>query len=426
MSADQLIQREILKELRDHLTAKEITLITGPRQAGKTTLMRILERECRQQGNGTVFLNLDSQEDARFFVSQRALIDKLRLEFGSGRGYAFIDEIQRKNDASIFLKGIYDQDLPYKLIVSGSGSIELKENVHESLAGRKLMFEVLPLSFSELANFRTGYRYADRLADFYVVDRAATAAILEEYLQFGGYPRVVLEDTREQKMRQIDEIFRSYIERDISALLRVEKLDAFRMLVEILASQNSQILSYAELSATLGLSTETVHNYLWYLEHTFITRRLTPFFRNKRKEITKAPTVYFTDLGLRNFALGRFGVPLRPAERGFVFQNLVYLLLMHALRHTGTRLYFWRTKDGAEVDFVLIHREEVIPIEVKYHAPVGKDGSFSVGRSLRACIKRYHPPQAFIMTSDGHGETMVENTPVHIRPFTDISLLLFG
>ena len=195
-----LIKREKLRELRDHLNKKEISLIVGPRQAGKTTLMKELRDELVLRGEKTVFLSLDFERDRPFFDAQELLIQKLRLEFGDSKGYVFIDEIQRKSDAGLFLKGIYDMDLNYKFIVSGSGSIELKEKIHESLAGRKRIFELTTVSFREFADFSTGYRYEGRLDDFFGLEKERTDILFLDYLNFGGYPRVVTEKTIFEKL----------------------------------------------------------------------------------------------------------------------------------------------------------------------------------------------------------------------------------
>jgi len=128
--------------------------------------MRLLEEELQSQGETTVFFNLDIERDRQFFVSQEDLLRKIELEAGKGKAYIFIDEIQRKENAGLFLKGIYDRETPYKLIVSGSGSLELKEKIHESLAGRKRIFRLSTLSFRELVNYRTDYRYEERLGEF--------------------------------------------------------------------------------------------------------------------------------------------------------------------------------------------------------------------------------------------------------------------
>ena len=173
------IKRNLLKQLKDHLVKKEISLIVGPRQAGKTTLMLFLKDYLEKRGEKTVFLNLDIERERQFFNSQEDLINKIKLEVGKSKAYVFIDEIQRKENAGLFLKGIYDMGLPYKFIVSGSGSLELKEKIHESLAGRKRVFELNTISFDEFVNFKTGYRYEESLADFFNVEKIKAANFLK-------------------------------------------------------------------------------------------------------------------------------------------------------------------------------------------------------------------------------------------------------
>lgn len=416
MDAKNIIKRDIYQELKAHASKKEISLLVGPHQAGKTTIMRFLEDELKSEGKKTLFLSLDSEQDSRFFKSQKAFVDKIKLEFGNDPGFVFIDEIQRKADAGIFLKGIYDMDFPYKLIVSGSGSVELKEKVHESLAGRKLIFEILPISFKEFVSYKTEYKYRDRLDKFFKLEQERLVGFMEEYLLFGSYPRIITAPSREEKLRNIDEIFRSYVEKDISFLLRVEKLDAFNELVQILASQTGQILNYAELSRTLGISLATVRNYLWYLEKTYIIELVTPFFRNKRKEITKSPAVYFYDLGLRNYASGNYGREFAIAEKGFIFQNFVFMVLREKLKFTGEHVHFWRTKDKAEVDFVIAGGQRILPVEVKYTSGTHK----TLGRSLIQFIERYNPEKAIIVTREFSAEEKVKNTTVRFIPFFDL------
>lgn len=191
-----------------------------------------------RQGEKTLFLNLDGEADRKYFGSQARLIDKIKLETGEGRGFVFIDEIQRKENAGLFLKGVYDQGLPHKLIVSGSGSLELKEKIHESLAGRKRLFELNPVSFREFVNYKTGYRYEDKLRDFFRLENEKTGILLREYLNFGGYPRVATEPLRTEKLKILDEIFRSYIEKDIVYLLKVDQPEAFHEEIFVVRGKN--------------------------------------------------------------------------------------------------------------------------------------------------------------------------------------------
>lgn len=400
--------------LTEHLGHPEITMLVGPRQSGKTTLLKQLDAQLRAKGRNTLWLNLDVEDDFRHLASQGALLQKIRLELGSS-GVVFMDEIQRKENAGLFLKGLYDQGLPWKFVVSGSGSIELKEKISESLAGRKRVFELATVSFGEFVDFRTAYRYTDRLREFFRAEPARTEQLFREYLMYGGYPRVVLAETHQEKLATINEIFRSYLEKDIVYLLRVEKSDSFSNLVRVLASQTGKMVSYSELSATLGLSLPTVKTYLWYLEKTFMVRKVSPWFTNVRKEITKAPVYYFCDIGLRNFASGSFG-GIPDSEAGFVFQNAIHALLTERFPLADTTIHFWRTKDKAEVDFVIRRGAAVTPLEVKY----SDMKKLEARRSYRGFLERYHPENGYIVNKSFSDEAMVGETRVRCLPYWEL------
>ena len=416
-----MIKRAIFEELKSHLRQKEISLLVGPRQAGKTTLMKLLQEFLEREGEKTLYLNLDFESDQPFFQSQKALIQKIELELGKQKGFIFIDEIQRKENAGLFLKGLYDYDLPYKFIVSGSGSVELKEKIHESLLGRKRLFEIETLSFKEFVNFKTDYRYQEKLINFFAVEQEKGGILLEEYLNFGGYPRVVLEETLSEKKKIMDEIYRSLLEKDMAYLLKVEKIEAFSHLIKILASQIGRIVNFSELSSTIGISLKTIENYFRYAQKTYIIEKLTPYFRNPRTEISKAPVVYFHDLGLRNYALGCFGNLPLGMERGFLFQNFIFRLLKEKYHQETLALHFWRTKDKAEVDFVLEIAGQFIPVEIKYTELKRPE----LGRSLRSFISRYKSPEAWVVNLALEEKLSVENAEVHILPFYALIDTLF-
>lgn len=412
------INRTVLEEIRQDIRREEIAFLAGPRQAGKTTIMKIIQGELLAAGEKALFLSLDYEYDRVYFSSQQSLLKKVELELGSGPGFVFIDEIQRMEDAGLFLKGIQDRGLPYKFIVSGSGSVDLKAKIKESMLGRKRVYEVYPLSLLEFVNFKTDYRYADRLPDFFTLEKARSSDLLLEYLNYGGYPRVVLETESREKLRVMNEIYQGYISKDIAYLLHVEKIEAFGQLMKTLADQAGKIINYSELAATLGISLPTVKNYCWYAEETYILRRITPFFRNIRSEISKSPSVYFSDLGFRNYALGVLGNLQRPDDLGFAFQNLVYLILREKVRWSGARIHFWRTKSKTEIDFVIDTGRSVIPVEVKY-----KDlAKPSPPRAMDGFVEKYRPPYCLIITKGLQSTVRLRDTEVRFMTIWDLAL----
>jgi hypothetical protein len=412
-----MIKRKLFRELVDHLPQKEMSLIIGPRQAGKTTLMEMLKAHLDKSGERTMFLNLDIEWDRPHFESQAALLKKIELELGQQQhGYVFIDEIQRKEDAGLFLKGLFDLKLPYKFIVSGSGSLELKEKIHESLVGRKRLFELSTVTFGEFINHRTDYRYEQKPADFLAIEKNRAQQLLSEYMQFGGYPRIVTAAEQSEKRRLIDEIHRSILEKDIAYLLKLDKPEVFSALIRILAGQVGQLMNYSEMASTLNVSFATVKKYLWYAQKIFLVELIRPYARNVRKEISKSPVPYFWDLGFRNYSLGLFGHLESPTEKGFVFENLVFLLLKEKIRFKAANLNYWRTKDKAEVDFVIEAGKRLIPVEVMYKALKGD----KVPVSLRSFINRYHPEHAYIVNLDLSKTLRINQTTLVFMPFYEL------
>ncbi len=403
------IKRDILGELLSHLYKKEITLIIGPRQVGKTTLMKELMKKLERDGERFVYFNLDNEMDFLHFKSQRDFLEKLKLELGE-QGFVFIDEIQRKEDAGLFLKGLYDMELSYKFVVSGSGSLELREKMRESLVGRKREFIVTPITLLEFIDYRTEYRYTDRLNNFFKVEKDYAERLLREYMNFGGYPRVILADTLKEKREEIKEIFTGYVEKDIARLLNIDRVDAYIDMIRILSASLAQPISLSTLSQHIGVSFQTLKKYLFFAEKTFIIERLSSFHRNPHKEITKNAKYYFYDQGLRNFAINIFG---NVVDFSVNFENLVWQELRFLVMNSSASLYFWRSKDKAEVDFVINTGSEIIPVEVKFVA----FKKTQIPRSLRSFINRYKPQKAFVINLDLSAIEKVNDTKLHFLPW---------
>lgn len=415
-----MIKRLVANQVRDHLEQREITMISGARQVGKTTLMNLLMDELKTEGKKVLFLSFDYESDRSCFESQDALISRIRLEFGDCHGFVFLDEIQRKENAGLFLKGLYDMGLPWKFIISGSGSIELKEKIAESLAGRKRIFEIGPVGFMEFLDYRTGYQYSGRLQSYINLNFSKTLALFNEYLNFGGYPRVVTAGSVTEKLAVVNEIYNAYIDRDIQPLLRGDRPEAYGRLLQLLAAQTGMMMNLSNLANDARLSVPTIQKHLWYAEKTYFIKLITPYFNNVTKEITKSPMVYFNDHGMRNFALASFGSIRQAHDFGFVFQNMVGNLLLQELQHSPFRVHFWRTTDKAEVDFVISRMEDPIPVEVKFSA-LRKP---AITRSLRSFIEKYKPSRAWVVNLS-LSDTITEGlTEIEFIPFFEISAQL--
>ena len=405
-----MIKRFNHKKIVASLKKREITILIGARQVGKTTMLKKIQQDLIKDNKRVLYLNMDVERDAAFFESQQRLLSKIRLEFGDNVGYVFVDEIQQKEDAGRFLKGLYDMDLPYKFVVTGSGSLELKEMVGEALTGRKHTLLMNAVSFEEFVDYRTNYKYSDRLSLFFETDTTGTALYLGEYLNFGGYPKVVSTPAIQERIDIMNEIFSSYVMKDISILLGVRSSDKFVKMISLLAVQCGEILNYSQLANDVGVSTETIKNYLWYAQQTFMIRLAKPFFTNRKKELTKSPVVYFNDVGMLNFARGRYDA---GSNQGFVFQNFVFNILYEKYASVFTPVNHWRTKDKAEVDFVIHKEGKTIPVEVKY-SHLKND---NLSRSFRSFLSDYQPEEACIVNLSLDTVKFIDNTKVMFIPY---------
>lgn len=412
-----MIKREILSEIRKHLENPEITIIIGARQVGKTTMMRSLQKELDKVGKTSFYLNLDIQTDRQHFDSQSSLVNRLRYLAGNKKAYFFIDEVQRIQNAGLFWKGIYDMNLPYKLILSGSGSLELKEKIAESMSGRKRLFELPPISLREFINYKTQFRFSDRLSDYFENDQDEAKALLIEYLNFGGYPKVITSKGIKEKTATIAEIFNSYLLKDIKEILQVDKVDAFGNLIRLLAGQTGTLVNRTSLAQTLDITGVTVGNYIWYLEKTFIVSQSKPLTHSYPKEVRKMPVIYFSDLGLRNYAASRFGSLRLPPDLAMPFQNLVYGLIMKNLpENLFQNVKYWRTTDGAEVDIVIDFVDKVLPFEIKYQ----NLERIELSRSMKSFIRKYKPKKFYVVNLALEAQKKFGGTTIEAIPYWEL------
>lgn len=397
------IPRDIMPDLVRWLDDREILVLIGPRQAGKSTLLKALIKflleERRIEGKDIFYFNLDDTRMIKFLSTPEVFIKFIR-SFSSRQAYIFIDEAQRLENPGLFLKCLYDLGLNLKLIISGSSSMELKSKIFETLTGRKIVFHLFPFSFGEFLKTKPNFsefKIFKSWDDLVFQDKMYSTSLseyLEEYIIYGGYPRVVLEQDLVKKKELLWEIYSSYIEKDIVNFLKIELPDKFNNLVKVLASQIGSLVNICELTNTLGINRLTIEKYISILKGTFVISKILPFYRNIRSEISKMPKIYFNDTGLRNSAIDSFGeIDIRP-DNGELLENFIYAQIKEGGFLKNIR--FWRTKTGGEVDFVVEFGKEIICFESKFTSFVKP----SFPRSLRHFVKDYEPKKIIILTKN--------------------------
>ena len=347
-----LKDRAILKLILDNLNNKKILGLIGSRQVGKSSLLYLIIAHLIQQNvnaDHIYYFNLDDLKLHELFNNIPDFIHFIQAD--DTRKYLMIDEIQRLGNPGLFLKEIFDLGLNMKIIYSGSSQLEIRSKLREHLVGRARQFEIHRLSFSEYLDFNRPITRDQALA---------------EMLIYGSYPEVSLERHSLEKKLAIKDIYQSYIEKDVADFLKISNTDAFNKLLTLLANKIGCLLSVDSLSKTLRISRKEVEKYLSVLEDTFIIKRIFPFHRNYKKEITKTPKIYFMDLGLRNYAINNFNALSLRSDPGDLFENFCILELLKSDPYSLNKVNFWRTTNQTEIDFFVTKGNSVQAIEVKW------------------------------------------------------------
>lgn len=359
-----ILKRSIIDEISKYLDTDDIIVLHGARQVGKTSILYYLQDQLNKAGRATHFIDL---EDSRYVkILDEGVEDFLKylkgegVLFGSSQGKVFvlIDEIQYLGNPSQFLKLIADHHKAIKLIVSGSSSFAIKTKFKDSLVGRTVNFEIFNLSFQEFLFFKQIFFNDDIPHTDKKVNELKT--LFKEYVLYGGYPRIVLTSELEKKEKYLQQIIDTYVKKDIRDLASVKDVEKFNKMLESLASQSGQLLNVEELSNTTKISKQTINKYLFILEHTYIIKLVRPFSRNVRSELFKLPKIFFYDTGLMQMLWLK---GLQKEVIGNVFETAIFSELVKKYSHEA--VFYWRTKDKKEIDFILRVRNELLPIEVK-------------------------------------------------------------
>lgn len=360
-----MYSRTIETEFLSWMEREEILIITWSRQVWKTSFMKHIQWT---NNFNNEFFNLEDFELLSLFnESPKNLIKLLKEKYSfEDKIFVFIDEIQYLNNPSNFLKYIYDEYKDnIKLIVSWSSAFYLDEKFNDSLAWRKKIFHLTNLSFKEFLIFKNEKKLVEIISDYANLTPITKDKIIDylnEYLVYGGYPKVVVESNIEMKKQLIWEIVNSYLQKDILES-KVDMQDKFYNLYKILSSQTSQLVNVNELASTLWISNTSVNKYLHILRKTFHLYELKLFSNNVRKELTKMSKMYIQDLGVKNYFEKNFNKLSDRLDKWAIFETFVFNELRNI--YWIENIKFWRTLDKKEIDFVINTFDKQIAYEVK-------------------------------------------------------------
>lgn len=408
------IKRKLETTILEQLNSREILAIVGPRQSGKTTMLKQIQSSLDR----SIFLTFEDREEMELFEQD---IKNFAKKYSSYK-YIFIDEFQYSKKGGKNLKFLFDLYPDTKIIISGSSAIDLTIRAIKFLVGRVFVFNLYQLDFEEFLNFKdqsltktyqelrvdfnpligeTNYHDLNKIAD------NQFTKLLEEFIIWGGYPRVVLANTTKEKHIILKNIYNTYFLRDVRDILGLTDDFKLTKLIKALAIQIGQLVEYNELRSLTDYDYLNLKKCLNILEKTFICQSIRPFFKNKRTEIVKNPKIYFFDSGLRNYVIDDFGILENRVDKGFLLENFIY----NQLNKQEIVINFWRTKNKVEVDFVVNINNKIIPIESKSVLKEEK-----INKSLNSFLEQYKPDKCLVLNSGVIGKKVFGNTIIYFLP----------
>jgi len=402
------VRRFLESSIKKYLKDKEIIAIVGARQCGKTTLMQ----EIFKGLENAEFISFEDRDTLALFSKDvKSFIEK----YVKGIKYLFIDEFQYAEQGGKNLKYIYD-NYNTKIIISGSSVAELTVQSIKYLIGRIFVLTLYPFSFEEFLKFKD-----EKLYNIFKKSHFSEQIVeminkyYYEYVIYGGYPRVVIEKDYEKKKQILKNIYNIYLLREIKEILQIAEDQKINQIIKALALQLGSLVNFTEVSNLTGVEFHKLKDYIEILQKTFIGFEAKPFFKNKRKEIAKAPKFYFLDNGLRNVAVNDFREINQRTDQGGLNENFVASEIIKK----GVEIRYWRTKAKAEVDFIIEKPNEIVPIEIKSNIKEPK-----ITRSFRNFIEEYNPEQGFLFSFRLNKKKTIKKTNVYFRPIAAVSKVL--
>lgn len=359
-------ERWITPLLQSAINDHPVIVLTGARQVGKSTLLL----------NAEPFRNWRFHTLDDFDVLEQAHSNPESLWAGTNQ--VILDEVQKAPEILLAIKKTVDRNPGrYQFVLSGSANLLLMKQVSESLAGRAIYFVLDPMSIGEMHNQSNPEVLAHLLNGEFPEESSSREDLPDptEFLLRGFMPPLLTLDSSEAWTRWWEGYVATYLERDLRQVAQIDALLDFRRVMELAALRSAQLINQSEISRDAGLSQPTTHRYLNLLETTHLFERLPAYTASRATRLLKSPKAFFNDPALAVFLSGYFELDdLRKArEYGFYFETFIYhhLRILTRLMTPSARLYFWRTLDGNEVDFVLEYGRRLLAVEVKRADTVG-------------------------------------------------------
>lgn len=371
-----MIIRNLYKELEKALPLKQVIVITGLRRVGKTTSVKYLLGKIKSANK--LFLDLERVEHRYLFniPNYQEIVRSIEIEGidFSKKAYIAIDEIQLVPGITSVIKYLYDT-YAIKFIVTGSSSFYLKNHFNESLAGRKLIFELYPLTFDEYLRF-IGIKFQFPQKNFYPLNIAQYNKLhihYTDYIEFGGFPEVALVKNKKIKTDLLKDIINSYLKIDIKFLIDFSKVNELYKLILLLTGRVGSKVDFSKIASISGIDRKTIKEYLQFFEQTYLIKLVPAFVKNQDREIALQKKIYFSDNGLLQ--------ALCKMNTAQLLENSV----ANQLSMKGTIKYYAR-KNGQEIDFIL---NDSIAFEVK-ETPHAGDSRTLKHRAMQLNIEQYH------------------------------------
>lgn len=383
--SNSFISREITNAIIEASRYFPVITLTGPRQSGKSTLLRHLFKYVPYYSMEDMDVRKIALEDPRGFLSQ----------FDNG---VIIDEVQNTPELLSYIQGMVDEHPELKFYLTGSSNFSLLHSITQSLAGRTAIFELLPLSLKEIAGLD-----ADDTTDSIIYKGFYPAIWSGKNIARMLYPNYV----------------KTYLERDVRNLLSIKDLDTFQRFLILCAARTGSVFVTSELSNELGVSDKTIKSWLSVLQASYLVYLMPPFFTNTRKRLTKSPKLYFTDCGLAAYLLDIDSPETlnRDKMRGHLFENMIILDFIKSRYNAGKNggVYFYRDSNGNEVDLLVKNGSTFDCYEIKSSATFHPD--FTKG--LNSFAKAF-PESAGRKTVIYTGKDMPDFDGIEIRSFLNM------